>query len=173
MSTSTIVKVTVDTPCTMQVTGISEAAGQFGPQLKIDGTDGNGGVTVYEKLERVDEQLRRAGLDRHSVIGKTITLFKEMASANGKTFPALRISVVGAAVAAPSNGTAKQAISQGPPLPYEETGAPPKGRTDIPASFALYDRCFEHAYKVASAAKIADPQAIASMAATLYIQANK
>jgi hypothetical protein len=71
--------------------------------------------------------------------------------------------------------TTKQPTNIGGPLPWEEqeTGSAPVARTDVPASFALYDRCFEHAFKVASAAKITDQQAIASMAATLYIQAHK
>ena len=70
--------------------------------------------------------------------------------------------------------TTKQPTALGGPLPWEqeETGAPP-ARADVPASFALYDRCFEHAFKVASAAKITDQQAIASMAATLFIQASR
>ena len=71
--------------------------------------------------------------------------------------------------------TTKQPTSLGGPLPWEqeETGAAPVARADVPASFALYDRCFEHAYKVATSAKITDQQAIASMAATIFIQASK
>jgi hypothetical protein len=65
--------------------------------------------------------------------------------------------------------------TQGPALPYEqETGGPPAPPTDrLTEKFALYDRCFEHAYKVATTAKITDQQAIASMTATLFIQASK
>jgi hypothetical protein len=76
--------------------------------------------------------------------------------------------------AARPTATTKQPTALGGPLPWEqeETGAPP-ARADVNANFALYDRCFEHAFKVASAAKITDQQAIASMAATLYIQASK
>jgi hypothetical protein len=85
----------------------------------------------------------------------------------------------GAAAPRPA-ATTKQPVSLGPTnTPFDteavylkETGAPP-ARADVNANFALYDRCFEHAFKVASAAKITDQQAIASMAATLYIQANK
>jgi hypothetical protein len=82
----------------------------------------------------------------------------------------------GAAPAPRSASTTKQPTNIGGPLPWEseqETGPAPATRSNVPASFALYDRCFEHAFKVASAAKITDQQAIASMAATLYIQANK
>jgi hypothetical protein len=78
--------------------------------------------------------------------------------------------------------SARQPISMGPTLPYEDeidaeiaafAGPPTPARADVSASFALYDRCFEHAFKVASAAKITDQQAIASMAACLFIQANR
>ncbi len=180
MSNATIVKVTVDTPCTMTVSSVSEAQGQFGPQIRLEGTDGNGLVTVFEKLERADEQLRRAGLDRQSVVGKTITLHKENVTSNGKTFPALRISVVGGSSApAKSNGAAKQPISIGnAPWEQEETGAPPKAMaattTDkLAEKFALYDRCFTYAYQCAKGAGITDQQAIASMAATIFIQASR
>jgi hypothetical protein len=92
------------------------------------------------------------------------------------------------AVWPPRNGAAapamnaRQPISMGATLPYEDeidaeiaafAGPPSPARADVSASFALYDRCFEHAYKVASSAKITDQQAIASMAACLFIQANK
>jgi hypothetical protein len=160
---ATIVKVTVDTPCTMTVSSVTEAQGQYGPQIRFEGQDGNGTVTVFEKLERVDEQLRRAGMDRASVIGRTITLYKENATANGKTFPALRISVA-------DGGTAAPRVAAPAPAP---AAVVPANGDRLAASFSLYDRCFTHAHSVATRQGITDAQAIASMAATIFIQASR
>ena len=172
MSTSTIVRVTVDTPCTMTVTGVSEAQGQYGPQIRFDGKDGNGEVTVFEKMERVDEQLRRAGLDRESVIGKTVTIYKENATANGRTFPALRIRADGAQTPS-TNGKTPQPTSIGPALPYErDERADVKAVADLTPIFGLYDRCLTYAIQCAKSAGITDQQAIVAMTATLFIQAK-
>lgn len=159
---STIVKVTIENSCTMTVQSVSEAQGQYGPQLRFEGQDGNGAVAVFEKLERADEQLRRAGLDRSSVVGRTITLFKENATSNGKTFPALRISVADSGGARPAVAAA---IAPSAPAPTNGNG--------LKAKFTLYDECFAHAATLAKVNGITDQQAIASMTATLYIQASR
>lgn len=165
MSNATIVKVTTENPCTLTVSALSEVQGQYGAQIRFDGTDGNGAVAVFEKLERVDEQLRRAGLDRASVIGRTITLYKENATANGKTFPALRISV--------ADGGARPVVKAAVvSTPAPATPAPANG-DKLGSTFALYDRCFTFAVSAAKAAGITDQQAIASMAAAIFIQASR
>lgn len=158
---ATIVKVTVDNACTMTVQSVSEAQGQYGPQLRFEGTDGSGLVAVFEKLERADEQLRRAGLDRSSVIGRTITLFKENATSNGKTFPALRISVADAG----ARPAVASAVAHAAPAATNGSA--------LKAKFSLYDECFAHAATTARLNNITDQQAIASIAATLFIQASR
>jgi hypothetical protein len=174
MSTANIVKVTVDTPVTMQVTAVAEAKGNFGAQLRFDGRDGHGDIAVFEKLERADEQLRRAGLDRSTVIGRTITLYKENVTGAQGTFPALRIKADGTAPAAQPKANGAQPTSIGGPLPWEEAQPAPSTPGDaFEAISALYDRCFTRAMQFAQLAKITDQQAVVALAATLFIEANK
>jgi hypothetical protein len=103
-------------------------------------------------------------MDRQSVIGRTITLYKENATANGKTFPALRISVADGGAVAPQRSA---------PAPAPAVTPPPANGDKLAASFSLYDRCFTHAHSVATRQGITDAQAIASMAATIFIQASR
>jgi hypothetical protein len=135
----------------------------YGASMRLKGTIDGADAIVYPK-------------------GKVWAAVKAMKAAgvidSGGEYANFSINTCGEARTVPATpkpvSTTKQPTNIGGPLPWEqeETGAPP-ARADVPASFALYDRCFEHAFKVASAAKITDQQAIASMAATLYIQANK
>jgi hypothetical protein len=88
------------------------------------------------------------------------------------------------ALAAKSNE--KQAYSIGGPLPYEveeppyapaETGAPPSALNRLDTLFATYDLCLTHAIQQSKKLHDADvgttPEAVAAMAATLFIQATK
>jgi hypothetical protein len=86
----------------------------------------------------------------------------------------------------------KQAYSAGPhinglddaPIAHAETGAPPSGAAQgvdfaavnrLNKQFSLYDACLAHAHSAATRLFGNDvtDEAVAAMAATLYIQANK
>lgn len=171
MSNATIVKVTVESPCTLTVESCVEAKGNFGPQIRFDGNDGNGLVSIFEKLERVDEQLARIGLNRQSVIGKTITISKEQVTGARGSFPALRIALFGSGQKANSNGahvrTPPQSNTQGGPLPYEAASVPSQAIID------RYASCLQAARVIAADQGITEQTAVTAIAATLFIESNR
>jgi hypothetical protein len=89
----------------------------------------------------------------------------------------------------PRNGAAPKAAASAPrttapmalggPLPYEqETGAAPAAIADVSAGFAMYGRCLDFARMEVLRTGLDKlggdvAGAIAAMAATLYIQANR
>ena len=174
MTTANTVKVAVGSPCTLTVSSLTEVPGNYGAQLRFEGNDGNGTVNVYEKIERVDEQLRRCGLDRSSVIGKTITISKEQVTSARGTFPALRIALFGSA-AQTANGhsapaptrTPQQSNTQGGPLPYEKDSVPSTAAID------RYASCLKAARVIAADQQITDQSAITAIAATLFIDSRR
>jgi hypothetical protein len=164
----------------------------YGASMRLKGTIDGADAIVYPKgkVWAAVKAMKAAGVidsggeyeddptEKYSIPVLHADVEMVMRQAAGEKYANFSINTCGEARTVPATpkpvSTTKQPTNIGGPLPWEqeETGAPP-ARADVPASFALYDRCFEHAFKVASAAKITDQQAIASMAATLYIQANK
>jgi hypothetical protein len=196
---ATKVKLAVTDPITvvtLAVTECVEVEGNFGPQARITGTDDGGAVlTLYEKLDTVNRQLGRCGLDIDSAVGQRLAFWKETASNKaGQTFPALRIEANGAApkAAAPRPAaTTKAPMALGGPMPWEEkeTGAAPatkavpivpqtNGPEALTVLTARYSACLQAARGIAVAQQVdvltGDiAGAVTAIAATLFIQLSR
>lgn len=161
------------------VSAVEQVEGNYGPQYKFDGaTPDDANATLFLNVSTAERQLDRIGYSLTSVVGQTVEIART--EKNGTKYT--DINRVNGAVtpraAAPSQP--KQGFSSGGPLPYEtETGgAPAEPKTaQWDKLFAAYDVCMDKAISVArkmeSAQIGSDPSAVAAMAATLLIQADR
>lgn len=188
-----ILKLDPGTKVTMAVKSAEQVEGKFGPQIKFAGTTfDDPDAAIFLNVDPAFRQLDRIGFSVSSVIGQTVEF--ERVEKNGTKFTNINrtknrdgtASAPDAAAYAPTPKpaapNAKQAYSAGGPLPWEheETGAAPTDalpHEKLDHQFAVYDLCFSHALalyqsKIGPAVDDGD-SAIASIAATLYIQAAK
>ena len=184
MMTATIVKLrSVGESITLTVQECQKAQrGQY-PGVEFIGTDGSGLVAVEVPEKSADKQLERLGLDRASVVGRTVTISRAenrtdatkpywniTAAANGKP------PIMKPAIAQPAEfGGPIPGLDDDDdlPPPVEEAYAPAPASTDkLNPLFTLYDACFDHAAHLARRHADFMPD-VAAMAATLFIQANQ
>jgi hypothetical protein len=158
---------------------VEEVKGNFGPQIKFTGaTPDDADAVLFLNVEPATRQLERIGLDVKSVIGRTVEF--ERIEKNGTKYTNINRAEQ-APAPKPAASNVKQAVSLGGPLPYElsETGAPPiTVDPRLSKLFTVYDNCLDHALAVAKEKMDASdvgssPEAVAAMAATLFIAAKE
>jgi hypothetical protein len=161
------------------VTATEPAEGKFGPQIKFTGTTpDDADAVMFLNVDAAQRQLGRIGLDTSSVVGRTVEFART--EKNGTKYTDINLPANGTPPKAKVDQTPR-AYSSGPHIPgidgpYQETGAPPADMTSkLDAMFSLYDTCLAHAHSSAKRAFGNDvtDEAVAAMAATLYIQACK
>lgn len=145
-------------PLTMNVVGVEQTEGQFGPQVLFTGDDG---TMVYVSLSSATSQLDRAKLTFDTAVGQRLHF--EQVKKDGKTFTNIN-RVTGGAAAAPAAAPAARA-SAPTAMSFDEI-------------VALYANCVNAAIvyfgtRVEEAGIAADAQSIQSAAATLFIRASK
>lgn len=161
------------------VAAIEEVTGNFGPQLKFIGsTPDDQNAVMFLNVDAAQRQLARIGLDTQSVIGRKVEFART--EKNGTKYTDINLPADKPKPLTTSG--VKQPYASGPALPYEtesETGAAP---TDTKADgfqrlFNAYDVCFSHALQIAQKMNKEDigssPEAVAAIAATLLIQADR
>ena len=178
----TILKLSPGTKAVMTVKSADEVEGNYGPQIKFAGsTPDDPDAVVFMNVDPAMRQLERIGFSFTSVVGQTVEFEKTPPKADGKSF-----TNINRANGVPShplqsskpNTHAKQGFSSGGPLPGEVEAGFSDGSDKLPteklaAIFRVYDKCWDHAFKVAHEKMGADctHEGIAAQAATIFIQA--
>lgn len=163
------------------VAAIEEVTGNFGPQLKFVGaTPDDANAVMFLNVEPAQRQLARLHLDSYNVIGRTVEFART--EKNGTKYTDINLPANGTDKPKPLSTSGKAPYSSGPALPYEtesETGAPPVANKaeGFQRLFNAYDVCFAHALTKAALMDKAEvgssPEAVAAIAATLLIQADR
>lgn len=178
-----IIKLVPGQRVTFGVGGTELVEGNYGPQIKFSGaTPDDPSAVLFLNVEPATRQLERIGLTMDSVVGQRVEI--ERVEKNGTKYTNIYKANGAAPVqtkpAAAPTSTAKMAFSSGAALPWEneETGAPPADalpHEKLDHQFRIYDLCLDHAHAAAKQrfGKDVTDEAVAAMAATLYIQAQK
>jgi hypothetical protein len=151
----------------LTVRNVEVVEGNYGPQYKFSGeTPGDSCAVIFLNLEPADKQLARAGLKSGTLVGETIDI--ERVEKNGTKYT----NIYRASNITPSQQ--KQPFSAGPRIPQMDEPIDP---TKLDRLFALYAVCLSEAMgqagKMEDSIGTASPECVASMAATLFIQAAK
>ena len=166
------------------VSNTEEVQGNYGPQIKFTGqTPDDDNAVLFLNVDTATRQLARIGLDAQSVVGRQVEFART--EKNGTKYTDInKPSAMPQPSVKPLTTQGKEPYSSGPALPYEveqETGAPPAVVTNkadgFQRLFSHYDVCMDHALQVAKKMETAgvgsDPEAVAAIAATLLIQADR
>lgn len=159
----------------LRIDGVEQVQGNFGPQYAFKGaTPDDQNATLYLNVDTADRQLARLGRDTSSIVGQTIEVART--EKNGTKYtdfnwpgtaplqPAPRSTPQPSSRPVSTQG--KEPYSAGPVIPG----------IDVPQLddlFNVYDVCLGHAQTAARAIPNATPETVASIAATLFIQAAK
>ena len=154
----------------LTVRTVEVVEGNYGPQYKFSGaTSSDKSAVIFLNLEPADKQLDRAGLKSGELVGETIDI--ERVEKNGTKYTNIYRSN---GTPRPLTTSGKEPYSSGPRIPEMD------GSADIPKLdrlFALYGVCLSEAIQQAEKLNEAQigssPETVASMAATLFIQAAK
>lgn len=164
------------------VQAVEHVQGNFGPQYKFDGaTPDDDHATIFLNTQTAERQLARVGLDVQSVIGRTVEFART--EKNGTKYTDINLpSRMPQPTTKPVATSGKEPYFSGPAIPgidNVETGAPPAQNKaeGFERLFQHYDVCMDHALQVAGKMEKAgvgsDPEAVAAIAATLLIQADR
>ena len=151
-----------DGPITLQIATCQTVTGEFGPQVKFEGTDG---TIVFLSVAAAERQLTRLSLTQESVVGKIVNF--SQTKKDGKTYNNLAL----AGAQAPTG-----AASVGPrPAPVV---TPPAPKMTVAEASEVYDDCVRAAMATlgqrCEAAGIPfDAAAIQSAAATIFIKVTR
>ena len=165
------------------VQGVDLVQGNFGPQYKFIGaTPDDANAVLVLNVDAAQRQLNRIGMNADNVAGQTLEFART--EKNGTKYTDINLpSKMPQPAVKPLTTSGKAPYSSGGPLPYEtqsETGAPPVVANKVDGFerlFKHYDVCMDHALHVATKMECAgvgsDPEAVAAIAATLLIQADR
>lgn len=164
----------------LTVRSIDVVQGNYGPQYKFSGsTPDDTDAVLFLNVEPADKQLTRANLSSTSVIGQTIDV--ERVEKNGTKYTNIYRAGNGAVATQPTvrpvATSGKLPYSSGPEIPGIDDDVAPTKDTRWNTLFNAYDVCLDHALVAARKLEKAEigssPEAVAAMAATLLIQADR
>ena len=148
-------------PITLTITKIESSEGNFGPQMRFDGTNGD---CVFISELSATKQLARLNLTIDSAIGQTLHF--EQIKKDGKTFTNIHLAGDGAVpTAAAPAATAPARAAAAPALSFEEI-------------VAVYGKCVDASFMIFGAkceevGITPDAAALQAAAATLFIKATR
>ena len=157
----------------------ASSIGQY-PEVEFEGWDGSRAILVRVPKSSADRQLARNEYSYADCVNNTVTISRDPNKVDASK-PYWGVNVIKGAGKSPPRtaqrpAVAAETLDQPPPL--DDADAPDGATETVPTGaesilvgkLKQYDRCFAYAVAVAKRHNITDQQAIASMAATLYIQ---
>lgn len=151
-----------DGPITLQIKSVEEVEGNFGPQWKFEGTNGD---LVFLSSSAAERQVTRLNLDSQSVVGQILHF--SQTKKDGKTFN--NIALAGAQPPAGATPAAPRAAA---------APAAPAPKMTVAEAATLYDECVRAAMttlglRCEEASIPFDAAAIQSAAATIFIKVTR